>query len=157
MKITGWEKLNGISYKGYCIVNPIHNQIGTQYIADIMDIANQKRTNMQLRLDTESGFEKKEYTLTIKDKLHNVVIKHILNIEMLKRISNFRMVFELCIEEYIKEVEKTWTSQYGTSNIVQAQTAQLPKSSSVLPSFDDFVNIRRGTPARQLTQTLINK
>lgn len=149
MKITGWEKLNGITYKGYCIVNPIHNSIYTQYIADIMDVSVSRMTNIELRLDTDAGFDNDSYTLTLRDKLHNLVIKRVLNIGMLQNISNFRMVFELCIEDYIKEIEKTWTG-----NPIVTST---PKSSSALPSFDDFVNIWRTTPVGKLTQTLINK
>lgn len=155
MKITGWEKLNGITYKGYCITNPIHNAIYTQYIADIMDIST--KAKMVLRLDMEAGFDNKTCMLKLEDTKNKVFVNRVLKLEMLESISNFRMMYEMCIEDYINEVEMTWTNQYGTSNIVEAQTAQLPKSSSVLPSFDDFVKIWRTTPVGQLTQTLINK
>ncbi len=155
MKIKGWEKLNGITYKGYCILNPIHNAIDTQYIADIMFLETKEK--LSLHLDTEAGFQNESYILKIKDIKHKITIQRMLNFEMLKSMSTFRQIYEMCIEDYIKEVEETWTKQYGTSNIAQAQTAQLAKSSSLLPTFDDFVKMWRTTPVGQLTQTLIEK
>lgn len=38
MKIKGWEKLSGITYKGYCIVNPMHNAQETKYEATILNL-----------------------------------------------------------------------------------------------------------------------
>ena len=154
MKIKGWEKLNGITYKGYSILNPIYNAPQTQYIADIMFIETNQR--MSLHLDMDAHFNE-PYILKIQDLKNRITIQRKLNFEMLKSISNFRVIFEMCIEDYLKEAEAIWTNQYGTSNVVQAQTAQLPKSSSLLPTFDDFVKMWRTTPAGQLTQTLIEK
>ena len=36
MKIKGWEKISGYTYKGYTIVNPIHNAYETKYEATIL-------------------------------------------------------------------------------------------------------------------------
>jgi hypothetical protein len=33
MKIKGWEKISGFTYKGYCIVNPIHDANEEGYFA----------------------------------------------------------------------------------------------------------------------------
>lgn len=155
MKISGWEKLSGITYKGYSIINPMVNPESTQYFADILDIST--KAKMVLTLDMEAGFDNKTCMLKLEDTKNKVFVNRVLKLEMLESISNFRMMYEMCIEDYINEVEMTWTNQYGTSNIVEAQTTQLPKSSSILPSFDDFVKIWRTTPVGQLTQTLINK
>lgn len=144
MKIKGWEKLNGITYKGYCILNPIHNAIDTQYIADVMFLETKEK--LLLRLNTENGYaDINSFLLTLEDKKNKVIVNRVLNLAMLQSISNFRMVFEMCIEDFIKEVEKPITLQ------------SIPKSSSVLPTFDDFVKIRRTTPVGQFTQTLIQK
>ena len=53
MKIKGWEKLNGITYKGYCILNPIHNAMDTHYLADVMDLATKQK--LYLELETRDG------------------------------------------------------------------------------------------------------
>ena len=144
MKIKGWEKLNGITYKGYCILNPIHNAIDTQYIADVMFLETKEK--LLLRLNTEDGYaDINSFLLTLEDKKNKVIVNRVLNLAMLQSISNFRMMFEMCIEDFIKEVENPSTLQ------------SMPKSSSVLPTFDDFVKMWRTTPVGQLTQTLIEK
>jgi hypothetical protein len=38
MKIKGWEKISGYTYKGYTIVNPIHNADETSYQATILNL-----------------------------------------------------------------------------------------------------------------------
>jgi hypothetical protein len=38
MKIKGWEKISGYTYKGYTIVNPIHNAQETSYNATILNL-----------------------------------------------------------------------------------------------------------------------
>ena len=144
MKIKGWEKLNGITYKGYCILNPIHNAIDTQYIADVMFLETKEK--LLLRLNTEDGYaDINSFLLTLEDKKNKVIVNRVLNLAMLQSISNFRMMFEMCIEDFIKEVENPSTLQ------------SMPKSSSVLPTFDDFVKMWRTTPVGQFTQTLIEK
>ena len=144
MKIKGWEKLNGITYKGYCILNPIHNAIDTQYIADVMFLETKEK--LLLRLNTEDGYaDINSFLLTLEDKKNKVIVNRVLNLAMLQSISNFRMMFEMCIEDFIKEIENPSTLQ------------SMPKSSSVLPTFDDFVKMWRTTPVGQFTQTLIEK
>lgn len=144
MKIKGWEKLNGITYKGYCILNPIHNAIDTQYIADVMFLETKEK--LLLRLNTEDGYaDINSFLLTLEDKKNKVIVNRVLNLVMLQSISNFRMIFEMCIEDFIKEIENLSTLQ------------SMPKSSSVLPTFDDFVKMWRTTPVGQFTQTLIEK
>jgi hypothetical protein len=172
MKITGWEKLKGITYKGYSIINPMVNAVYTQYFADVLDI--QSHRQMELRLDTDAGFRDSSYVLTIRDRFHNVVVKRMVDFEMLKRISSFRIIYEHCIDDYIREVEK------GVS-LVNATNVATPISHSIvsnvtkringgisqfdtnygtmsLPTFDDFQKTWwRSKPVSKFTQTLINK
>jgi hypothetical protein len=170
MKINGWEKLKGITYKGYSIINPMVNAVYTQYFADVLDI--QSHRQMELRLDTDAGFRDSSYVLTIRDRLHNVVVKRIVDFEMLKRISSFRMIYEHCIDDYIREVEKTWTatpiitstpiSHSIVSNVTKRINGGINQfdtdyGTMSLPTFDDFAKMRRSTSDRQFTQTLINK
>jgi hypothetical protein len=171
MKITGWEKLKGITYKGYSIINPMVNAVYTQYFADVLDI--QSHRQMELRLDTDAGFRDSSYVLTIRDRLNNVVVKRIVDFEMLKRISSFRMIYEHCIDDYIREVEKTWigsatiTSTPISHSIVSNVTKRIngginqfdvDYGTMSLPTFDDFQRTWWGSkPVSKFTQTLINK
>ena len=38
MKIKGWEKISGFTYKGYCIVNPIHDANEEGYFATVLNL-----------------------------------------------------------------------------------------------------------------------
>lgn len=38
MKINNWDKIRGITYKGYCLVNPIHNESMNTYEVDILNL-----------------------------------------------------------------------------------------------------------------------
>ena len=172
MKITGWEKLKGITYKGYSITNPMVNAEHTQYFADVLDIS--KSYIMQLRLDTDAGFRDESHVLTIHDRLNNVVVKRIVDFEMLKRISSFRMVYEYCIEDYIKEIDNGVSLVHATnvatpishsvvSNVTRRVNGGINQfdtnyGTSSLPNFDDFQKRWWGSkPVSKFTQTLINK
>lgn len=153
MKIKGWEKLNGITYKGYCILNPIHNAMDTHYLADVMDLTTKQK--LSLDLETRDGMRalgnKTLYTIRLEDKRNKIIVQRVLDFEMLKSMSTFRQIFEMCIEDYIKEAEAQWNPFDSTS------PQPMPKSSSILPTFDDFVKMWRTTPVGQFTQTLIEK
>ena len=38
MRIKGWEKISGYTYKGYSIVNPIHDAIEEGYFATVLNL-----------------------------------------------------------------------------------------------------------------------
>lgn len=142
MKINGWEKLSGITYKGYSITNPMVNPESTQYFADILDISTNYKIDLQL--DTEAGFGD-SYVLKLSDIRNKVYVQRRIKFDMLKSISNFRMMFEMCIEDYILEFENLKTIE------------PIAKSSSLIPTFDDFAKMWRQTPIGEMTQALVNK
>jgi len=157
MKITGWEKLNGITYKGYSILNPIHNAMDTRYVADVMDLATKQR--LSLDLETRDGIRamgnKTLYTIQLKDIKNKITIQRVLDFEMLKSISTFRQIYEMCIEDYLKEVEKTWTNQTGIINVVD-NNGTTESWQSRLPTFDDFAKMWKNTPLGQATNKIFN-
>lgn len=142
MKINGWEKLRGITYKGYSIINPMVNPESTQYFADILDISTNYKIDLQL--DTEAGFGD-SYVLKLSDIRNKVYVQRMIKFDMLKSISNFRMMFERCIEDYVLEFENLKTIE------------PVAKSSSLMPTFDDFAKMWRQTPIGEMNQALINK
>lgn len=157
MKIKGWEKLNGITYKGYCILNPIHNSMDTHYLADVMDLATKQK--LSLDLETSDGMRmlgnRTLYTMRLEDKRNKIIVQRVLDFEMLKSISTFRQIYEMCIDDYIREVEESWTKQTGIVNVVQNNGTTEPWQSK-LPSFDDFAKIWRNTPMGQVTNKIFN-
>ena len=53
MKIKNWDKLSGVTYKGYCIVNPIHNATGNMYYADVLNfnLPHKPKWNLEFIMD----------------------------------------------------------------------------------------------------------
>ena len=65
MKIKGWEKISGFTYKGFCIVNPIHNANEDTYYATILNLNHQHKPKWDMiLLDTDGVF-----TFRIKDNI----------------------------------------------------------------------------------------
>ena len=157
MKITGWEKLNGITYKGYSILNPIHNAMDTRYVADVMDLATKQR--LSLDLETRDGIRalgnRTLYTIKLEDKRNRIIVQRVLDFEMLKSMATFRQIYEMCIEDYLKEVEESWTKQSGIVNVVQ-NNGTTESWQSKLPTFDDFAKMWKNTPMGQVTNKIFN-
>lgn len=105
MKIKGWEKISGYTYKGFSIVNPIHNANETKYIADVLDLNQSHKPKLELNILTPAH----------KWKATNDTMFHILlwdedkfssrrevSRELISSVSAFREVFEGLIDDIIK-------------------------------------------------------
>ena len=100
MKIKGWEKISGFTYKGYCIVNPIHNADETKYMADILDLNQQHRPKWELVVMTPEN-EDDWFEISISDD-NKLCTKDEMTKNMMSKISNFRQTFEGLIDEMIQ-------------------------------------------------------
>ena len=105
MKIKGWEKISGYTYKGYCIVNPIHNANETKYMADVLDLNQQHKPKWELVVMTPE-YEGK----ALKDEWFEILLwddnkfctKDEMTKDMMVTISNFRQTFEGLVDDMIK-------------------------------------------------------
>lgn len=52
MKIKNFDKISGYTYKGYSIVNPIHNADETKYFATILDLNHPQKPKWELSVIT---------------------------------------------------------------------------------------------------------
>ena len=100
MKIKGWEKISGYTYKGFCIVNPIHNADETKYMADILDLNQQHRPKWELVVMTPEN-EDDWFEISISDD-NKLCTKDEMTKNMMSKISNFRQTFEGLIDEMIQ-------------------------------------------------------
>jgi hypothetical protein len=107
MKIKGWEKLSGITYKGYCIVNPIHNAHETKYEATILNLNLPYKPKWELSVLTpQHKFIVGENTadgiffISMWDD-NKFSASRKMNKQMMKSISNFRQTFEEMIDEML--------------------------------------------------------
>ena len=126
MKIKGWDKINGFTYKGYCIVNPAYG-VGSKgkYYADILDLNTPNKTKWELSLLTPDHkfVEGNEFILILWDnnKLHTRLA---LPKDMISDLSKFRHVFERLIDNMLhlrlQHDVKTFSSHSYQSAVTSA-------------------------------------
>ena len=141
MKIKGWEKISGYTYKGFCIVNPIHNANEEVYYATVLNLNIEHRPKWDMiLLDTDGVF-----TFRIKDNItkHPLAKAHLtkVNIETLQQFrEQYEMLVDDILEEaqsYVKNLSKninggTTGPSQGIINQVQTAGTHVTYSSSSL-------------------------
>ena len=143
MKIKGWEKISGLTYKGYSIVNPMHDANEEVYYATVLNLNHQQKPKWDITLVTNNTTG--VITFRIKDNVtqHLMAKSHLTktNIETLKQ---FREQYEMLVDDILEEVQSYTASKVtkningGTTGIInQVQNAGtnvtygLPKSGSL--------------------------
>jgi hypothetical protein len=102
MKIKGWEKISGYTYKGYSIVNPIHNADETRYEATILDLNLPQKPKWELAVLTPAHKFKSDdtFSIFIKDDENRSTITN-LHKERMQSIVYFRCTFEEMIDKLL--------------------------------------------------------
>ena len=137
MKIKGWEKISGYTYKGYSIVNPIHNASEDTYYANILDLNQVHQPTWDMVLKTTNGSD--IITFRIEDSL----TKHLmatsgLTKENINTLQKFRVEYEILIDDILETVmvNKVVTRNIngGTTGIInQVQNAGAAVTYSMAP------------------------
>lgn len=125
MKIEGWEKISGYTYKGFCIVNPIHNANEDTYFATILNLNHEHRPKWDITL-----YKKKD---VIHFRILDNITNHLLAKAHLTKVNietpqKFREQYEMLVDDILEEAQsytKTKTGTTGPSQgiINQVQTA----------------------------------
>jgi hypothetical protein len=122
MKIKGWEKISGFTYKGYCIVNPIHDANEEGYFATVLNLNQVYRPKWDIEL--RAIVVKDVITFRIKDSVtqHLMAKSHLtkINIDTLQK---FREQYEMLVDDILEEaqsyVKKATTNiNGGTTGII---------------------------------------
>lgn len=103
MKIKGWEKISGLTYKGYALINPIHNADETKYEATVLDLNQSHKPKWELKVltpDHKWKFGDKTFHIILWDE-HNVSSRMVASKEQMQTISGFRMLYEDLIEKIL--------------------------------------------------------
>ena len=104
MKIKGWEKLSGFTYKGYTIVNPMHNANETKYEATVLNLNLPQKPKWELVVLTPAfkfkGPDDDTFSIMLWDenKLHTT---QLMTVKTMKSISNFRQTFEELVNKML--------------------------------------------------------
>ena len=123
MKIKGWEKISGYTYKGFCIVNPIHNANEEVYYATVLNLNHEHRPKWDIAL-----YKKKD---VIRFRILDNITNHLLAKANLTKVNietpqKFREQYEMLVDDILEEVQsytKTGTTGPSQGIINQVQTA----------------------------------
>jgi len=115
MKIKGWEKISGFTYKGYSIVNPIHNAGEEVYYATILNLNHVVASMWDIKLTSNDN------TGVITFRILDSVTQHLLakshltktNIDTLRK---FREQYEMLVDDILEAVQ-SYTASKVTKNI----------------------------------------
>ena len=100
MKIKNWDKTSGFTYKGYKIVNPIHNAPGNMYYADVLNLNLPQKPKWHLELLIDgNGYNK--HLLKLLDG-NGLNIKHKIELVDIRTIALFRCRYEEIIDEMLR-------------------------------------------------------
>jgi glutamate racemase len=105
MKIKGWEKISGFTYKGYSITNPIHNAEETKYEATILNLNLPQKPKWELAVLTPAHKFKSDdtFSIFIKDDENRSTITN-LHKERMQSIVYFRCTFEEMIDKSFNNI-----------------------------------------------------
>ena len=132
MKIKGWDKITGYTYKGMCIVNPMTNADETKYYATILNLNVPQKPKWELSVLTDKHKFKQDNSFHIILRTeNNISSTTIATKQMMKSLVQFRMIVENMIDEILK-IELT-SAPKGIINHVNQNgtTIQLHNSHSI--------------------------
>lgn len=113
MKIKGWEKIHGFTYKGYTIVNPIHNAGETKYMADVLNLNLPQKPKCKLTViaDTPAfklGYD--EFNIILLDLESNNKVSISANKDMMSSLKGFRTLFEDMVDKLVALNDKIFST-----------------------------------------------
>ena len=128
MKIKGWEKISGFTYKGFCIVNPIHNANEEVYYATVLNLNHEHKPKWDITLVETTSKGVVKFSILDNVTQHLLAKSHLTktNIDTLQK---FREQYEMLVDDILEEaqsyVKKATTNiNGGTTGIInQVQNA----------------------------------
>ena len=123
MKIIGWEKISGLTYKGFSIVNPIHDANQEIYYATLLNLNHQHKPKWDIIL-----YKKKDVIhFRILDNITNHLLAkaHLTN-PNIETLQQFREQYEMLVDDILEGAQsytKTGTTGPSQGIINQVQSA----------------------------------
>ena len=128
MKIKGWEKISGFTYKGYSIVNPIHDANEEGYFATVLNLNQVYKPKWDIELTTNDTTGVITFRILDNVTQHLMAKSHLTktNIDTLQK---FREQYEMLVDDILEEAQSyvkkaTKNINGGTTGIInQVQNA----------------------------------
>jgi len=128
MKIKGWEKISGLTYKGYCIVNPIHDANEEVYYATVLNLNQVYRPKWDMVLSAYAVKGVVKFSILDNVTQHLLAKAHLTKVNI-ETPQKFREQYEMLVDDILEEaqsyVKKATTNiNGGTTGIInQVQSA----------------------------------
>ena len=136
MKITGWEKINGYTYKGFCIVNPIHNANEDIYFATILNLNHEHKPKWDITLSEYAVKGVVKFSILDNESQHLLAKAHLTKVNI-ETPQKFREQYEMLVDDILEEARSylkkgtTGPSQGIINQVQNAGTNFTYKSGSI--------------------------
>ena len=155
MKIKGWEKISGFTYKGYSIVNPIHNAGEEVYYATILNLNQVYKPKWDIELTATPV--KGIITFRIKDNLTTLLLaKSHLTKTNIHTLQKFREQYEMLVDDILEEAQSYTKTKTGTTGPTQGIINQVQNAGTNFTYKSGSISITNNIQAAaiQALQTL---
>lgn len=129
MKIKNFDKISGYTYKGYSIVNPMHNADETKYFATVLDLNHPQKPKWELSVITPAhkfmiggNVYADNFFIILRDNEGGSTTMEI-NKDRMKSISIFRNTFEEMIDKLLG-MRLTSAPTYSSHSVHKSYSAK---------------------------------
>lgn len=155
MKIKGWEKISGFTYKGYCIVNPIHDANEEVYYATVLNLNQVYRPKWDMVLSAYAVKGVVKFSILDNVTQHLLAKAHLTktNIETLQQ---FREQYEMLVDDILEEAQSYTKTNTGTTGPTQGIINQVQNAGTNFTYKSGSISITNNIQAAaiQALQTL---
>ena len=136
MKIKGWEKISGYTYKGFCIVNPIHNANENIYFATILNLNHEHKPKWDITLSKYAVKGVVKFSILDNGSQHLLAKAHLTKVNI-ETPQKFREQYEMLVDDILEEARSylkkgtTGPSQGIINQVQNAGTSFTYKSGSI--------------------------
>ena len=155
MKIKGWEKISGFTYKGYCIVNPIHDANEEGYFATVLNLNQVYRPKWDITLSAYAV--KGVVTFRILDSVtQHLLAKSHLTKPNIETLQQFREQYEMLVDDILEEAQSYTKTKTGTTGPTQGIINQVQNAGTNFTYKSGSISITNNIQAAaiQALQTL---
>ena len=155
MKIKGWEKISGFTYKGYCIVNPIHDANEEGYFATVLNLNQVYRPKWDITLSAYAV--KGVVTFSILDNVtQHLLAKSHLTKTNIDTLQKFREQYEMLVDDILEEAQSYTKTKTGTTGPTQGIINQVQNAGTNFTYKSGSISITNNIQAAaiQALQTL---
>jgi hypothetical protein len=154
MKIKGWEKISGFTYKGYCIVNPIHDANEEVYYATVLNLNQVYRPKWDMVLSAYAVKGVVKFSILDNVTQHLLAKAHLTKVNI-ETPQKFREQYEMLVDDILEEAQSYTKTKTGTTGPSQGIINQVQNAGTNFTYKSGSISITNmQTAAIQALQTL---